>query len=121
MIRLLTITGLGLGLVAAALSTEASAQARGYNGTWSVHLVTDTGPCNSEYAYTVAILNGQVRPLSGDASISGRIAQNGTVGLTIQNSSASGTASGRLRANSGSGSWTLPSLCTGRWTARRQA
>ena len=105
-----------------AYASAASAEPRNFDGTWSVQLVTEAGICDSAYNYAVAIRNGQVRPASGisGASIAGRVSARGAVGLSIQQGAVSGAASGRLGASSGSGSWRVASMCSGRWTARRQ-
>ncbi len=104
-----------------AQGSTAVAEALSYDGVWTVQLVTASGFCDSSYNYAVAIRNGQVRLASSGAgaAITGRVSSNGAVGLTIQHAAANGAASGRLRANSGTGTWTVSSVCSGRWTARR--
>jgi len=100
---------------APALAKEAS-----IDGTWNVRLVTEAGTCDSVYSQTVAIQNGQVRPLSGDATISGGIGRDGSVALTISQSMAQASATGRINAQRGSGGWKLAMLgCSGHWTATR--
>jgi hypothetical protein len=90
------------------------------DGTWNVRLVTEAGTCDSVYSQTVAIQNGQVRALSGDATISGGITSDGSVALTISNSLANANATGRINARRGSGGWKLAMLgCSGRWIATR--
>jgi len=90
------------------------------DGTWKVRLVTEAGTCDSVYSQTVAIQNGQVRPLSGDATISGGISRDGSVALTISQSMAQASATGRINAQRGSGGWHLAMLgCSGRWVATR--
>ena len=119
--RILAAFALSAGVVIMSMGV-ATAEPRAFNGLWTVQLVTESGLC-SRYSYAVAIQNGSVRLASGGdaASITGQIARNGKVGLSIQNSMASGTASGRLWANAGAGTWQVSSLCSGRWTARRHA
>ena len=106
----------------AGYASAASAEPRNFDGTWNVQLVTEAGLCDSAYSYAVAIRNGQVRPASSSssASIAGRVSPRGAVGLSIQQGPVSGAASGRLGASSGSGSWRVASMCSGRWTALRQ-
>ena len=119
--RSLAAVALSTGVVMGSMGV-ASAEPHAFNGLWTVQLVTESGLC-SRYSYAVAIQNGAVRLASGSdaASITGQIARNGKVGLSIQHSAASGIASGRLWANAGSGTWQVSSLCSGRWTARRHA
>ncbi|MGV7031801.1 hypothetical protein [Methylobacterium symbioticum] len=119
-----TITALTLaaGLALPILLPAGPAQAGDFNGTWRVELVTESGICDSRYNYAVFIAEGQMRLASAtdsNARMSGRVGADGTVGLTVSNGSASGTASGRLQAQTGSGTWKVSALCSGRWTARR--
>ncbi|MFE1602255.1 hypothetical protein [Methylobacterium sp. ID0610] len=101
-----------------------SGEGRGYNGTWTVQLVTESGLCDSRYVVSLAVRDGDVRLASlgeGGATVSGRVGENGSVGLTVRKGSASGAASGHLQASSGSGTWSVSSLCSGRWTAQRRS
>ena len=104
-------------------SNPALAEAPDFNGTWTVQLVTETGVCSGSSSYTVAIQDGQVRLASagGSASITGQIGADGSVGLNVRQGPASGSASGRLRSSSGSGTWKASSLCSGRWVAQRRS
>lgn len=113
--------GAGLSLV---LAEAAGAREPGnFDGRWSVELVTESGLCAARYSYSLAVQDGQVRPVSqaatGGATVSGRVDGGGAVGLSVATSAASGTASGRLQSQSGAGTWKVSSLCSGRWTARR--
>ena len=116
----LAILTLAAGPLAA--STPALAEAPDFNGTWTVQLVTETGVCSGS-SYTVAIQDGQVRLASagGSASITGQIGADGSVGLSVRQGPASGSASGRLRSSSGSGTWKAAALCSGRWVAQRRS
>ncbi|KQT57714.1 hypothetical protein ASG52_23485 [Methylobacterium sp. Leaf456] len=96
----------------------------GFDGTWSVQLVTESGMCEAQYSYTLSVQDGQVRPIttasSNGTTVSGRVGSDGSVGLTVATAAANGTASGRLQVRGGSGTWRVSGgLCTGRWTARR--
>ena len=108
-------------LALVAQGSIALAEDRSFDGAWSVQLVTGAGVCERSYNYAVAIRDGQVQLASGGAgpAITGRVKPNGTVGLKIQHAAANGAVSGRLRADSGSGTWTVSLVCSGRWTARR--
>ena len=110
-----------LGLTAGMMvGTPALAKNASVDGTWNVRLVTEAGTCDSVYSQTVAIQNGQVRPLSGDATIAGGIGRDGSVALTISQSMAQASATGRINAQRGSGGWKLAMLgCSGRWIATR--
>ena len=114
--RFFAASALGLAFVGSA----AAEPQKNFNGTWTVRLVTEAGSCDASYSTTVAITDGQVRALSGGASVSGGIGRDGSVALGIQRSIARGDASGRLAEKSGSGTWRVGMLgCTGRWTAQR--
>lgn len=112
------------GLTASTVLPAGAGEGSSYDGTWSVVLVTESGICDARYSTALNVQGGQVRPVSNAASngatVSGRVGADGSVGLSVAKSGASGSASGRLQAQSGSGTWQVSSLCTGRWTARRQ-
>ncbi|CAO4176579.1 hypothetical protein [Methylorubrum populi] len=96
-----------------------------FDGTWSVQLVTESGLCDAQYSYTLAVRDGQVRPIvnaaAGSTHVTGRVERDGGVGLNVATAAANGTASGRLQARSGSGTWRVSGgLCSGRWTAARR-
>lgn len=94
-----------------------------FNGAWSVDLVTESGICDARARYAVAIRDGSVTLVSASdsASISGRVSQDGIVGLNVAKGAASGAVTGRLDSRSGGGTWKVSALCSGRWTATRHA
>lgn len=112
--------------LAAALSPIGAVMAAGskatYDGTWSVRIVTEAGPCDASYNYAVAIEDGRVQRAGGDeAVITGQIGPDGTIGIGLRSGPANADASGRLKAATGSGTWTLSMLgCSGHWTAQRR-
>ena len=117
-----TALSLAAGLALTGLLPAAHARAGDYTGTWRVELVTESGICDSRYSYAVSIQEGQVRLASAAEAgtrMSGRVGADGTVGLTVSNGGTSGAASGRLQAQTGSGTWKVSALCSGSWTARR--
>ena len=118
-----SVLGLGAAVAVVLAPVASSAKPASFDGTWNVRLVTESGTCDSSYNQTIAVENGQVRPVSSGAestSISGGVGLDGNVALTIRRSLARANASGRLRGRSGSGDWQLAMLgCSGRWTARR--
>ena len=93
-----------------------------FDGDWKVQLVTSTGSCGRNHVYSVAVREGLIQGAASGGSMTGKVGQNGAVVLTIQHSLATANGSGRLGANSGSGSWRVDMLgCSGRWTAARAA
>lgn len=124
MLKLTAALALAPGLSLAALLPAGAADAGLYNGTWTVELVTERGVCDGRRTYSVAVQEGQVRLLSAtDATthMSGRVSSDGTVGLDVAQGSASGSVHGQLQAQSGSGTWKVSGLCSGRWAASRRS
>ena len=112
------------GLPLATLSPAGAADAGSYNGTWTVELVTESGFCEGNRTYSVAVQEGQVRLLSSTDTttrMSGRVGSDGAVGLDVSQGSASGSVRGHLQAQSGSGTWKVSALCSGRWAASRRS
>jgi len=102
------------------LSALSPALAGPFDGSWSVLVITRSGPCES-YRYGVTISNGVVSG-GGLASVSGRVTQNGSVSVSVSGAQGSAHGSGKLSRNSGGGSWRGrgPSgACSGNWSARR--
>lgn len=113
-------------LVASAMigGTFATAQADpqdDYNGMWSVAMVTERGSCDPSYQYGIAIADGAIRGAGGPSvNLSGQVDRSGKVQVVVASGMARAGAVGKLRGNSGSGTWQLPSLgCAGRWSAAR--
>lgn len=125
MSKLAVVLALGAGLSSPLVLSAAAREGGNFNGTWSVELVTESGLCDSRYSYSVSVLEGQVNLIStasaGRATMTGRVGSDGSVGLNVSNGSASGAASGRLQAQTGSGTWKVSSFCSGRWTAKRRS
>ena len=111
----------------AALSAPALAEPAGVNGTWSVQLVTESGSCERQASYTIAVEDGRIRYVpSGQESrisVSGQVGEGGTVSIGVRQGLGSADASGQLRGSgSGSGTWKVSMLgCAGRWTAQRRS
>jgi len=103
----------------------ASANAAPANdGRWAVRMVTDSGFCDKSYNYVIAVENGRVRYIPQDSdpapSVSGHVSPAGAVNLDIQKGIARVAASGSLQGQTGTGSWKLGILCSGRWTAQKR-
>ena len=111
-------------LAATAVPASAAAVAKSnFDGQWSVLIVTQKGTCDRAYRYPVKIDNGSVG-YAGEASfnVSGKVAQNGAVTVTVSRGSTSATGTGRMSATDGSGTWTAASgECSGTWTAERRS
>jgi hypothetical protein len=104
-----------------ALAFLSSAQAAPFDGSWSVLIVTRSGPCGESYRYGVTISNGIVQS-AGIATVNGRVSANGSVSVSVSGPQGTAHGSGKLSRNSGSGSWrgSGPSgTCSGSWSAQR--
>jgi hypothetical protein len=98
------------------------ASSKGYDGGWSVLIVTEKGTCDRAYRYPVKIENGSVG-YAGSASfnVTGKVGANGAVVVTVSRGSQSATGTGRMSGTDGSGTWTAASgECSGTWTAERR-
>src|ERR1700682_480939 len=92
-------------LCAVALApTGASAMRGGFDGTWSVLIMTQRGGCSNGVRFGVDIRNG-VFYRSGSFDIGVSVAGNGATRVRVAAGSQSASASGRLSGNSGSGTW----------------
>jgi hypothetical protein len=117
----LSIAG-ALALSVAALSGLASpaTSAPSHDGLWSVVIVTEQGTCDRAYRYPVRISRGTVLN-AGDSpvTITGRVADNGALTVTVSHGNQRATGSGRLRGGEGAGTW-HGGECSGTWQAERR-
>ena len=112
-------------IAAAVLAAPAPAGAQaGFNGTWSVLIVTDSGPCDRAYRYPVRVNNGEVSYAGqADFNVSGRVRKDGAVDVTVSRRDQRASGTGRLRGDSGSGTWRgtdATGTCSGTWTAEKR-
>ena len=113
-----TLALAALGIAATAASAQGT---KGFDGKWSVVIMTTKGDCDRAYRYPVAI-NGTSLVNAGDAAfdISGKVQGNGAITVKVSYGEKSAMGSGRLTSDSGTGSWTGGS-CAGTWTAERRS
>lgn len=92
-----------------------------YDGVWSVSIITKKGDCIANYRYPMRIAHG-VLGNGGDIAlnITGKVADDGAVRVTVSHGDTRAIGSGRLAANAGNGSWKTTS-CSGSWTAERRS
>jgi hypothetical protein len=117
---------LGRGALCALLATSVtfattqSFASPGFDGTWSVLVVTEKGTCDPAYRYPVRIAHGALVNAGDTAfTVTGRVAQTGAITVTVSAAGKSATGSGRLAGTAGGGSWT-GGACSGSWTAERR-
>ena len=117
---------LGLAALAsvAVLPALAPAEAEpSYDGLWSVVNVTNAGQCDAAYRYPVRITNGNLGNAgSAPINISGKVAKNGAVVVSVNAGDKSAIGKGRLAGASGAGSWSGNGngACSGVWEAERR-
>jgi hypothetical protein len=112
---------LATAFAACTVSFASTANAGPFDGSWSVLIVTRSGPCDQSYRFGANIYNGIVSG-GGGASVSGRVSNNGSVSVSVSSGSSSAYGSGRLSRNSGGGSWRgrgPQGTCSGSWSASR--
>src|SRR6266699_458471 len=116
--------GLSVALALACAATLPGAEAGpSYDGLWSVVIVTKAGQCDAAYRYPVRITNGNLGNAgSAPINISGKVAKNGAVVVSVNAGDKSAIGKGRLAGASGAGSWSGNGngACSGVWEAERR-
>jgi hypothetical protein len=106
---------------ATTMLAAAPAFAASFDGSWSVTIVTRSGPCDASYRYGVVIQGGRVASAGGGgASVAGRVSSSGQVSVSVAAGSQSAHGSGRLSHGRGSGTWRghgPTGTCAGVWSA----
>ena len=93
----------------------------GYDGTWNVLVITQTGTCDPAYSYPFRVSGGRILA-AGAADVSGRVGPGGVVAVRISAGGRVASGNGRLSGSSGAGRWTArvsSGNCSGRWQATR--
>jgi hypothetical protein len=117
-------------LVMAALATAATVPALspaeavpGYDGVWSVVIITKEGICDPSYRYPIRITNGNLGNAgTATVSISGKVGKNGAITVNVSTGDKTATGTGRLAGSHGTGSWSGGNgACSGVWQAERRS
>src|SRR5215471_8218195 len=111
-------------LITAAAPASARSSQPGFDGRWSVLIITDAGSCDRSYRYGVVVSRGRIS-YAGDSSvmISGGVDPRGRVSVSLRYGQAAAQGSGRLSRSDGGGRWqgaSSGSRCSGRWLAERR-
>ena len=113
---------LGMALAGAGLA-EAKAP---FDGPWAVTIITQSGTCDPAYRYAVSVADGNIvadtRESSGVVAISGKVDGTGQVRVNLNRGEQRASATGKLSANGGAGTWSgksSSSTCSGSWEAKR--
>jgi hypothetical protein len=114
----------GAPLPGPAARSRGSAATTTYDGSWSVLILTQNGPCDRAYRYGVRISNGYVVNEGGEAvTLRGRVSPNGAIQVSVSSSVGQAEGEGRLSRGSGNGVWQGQSSggsCAGTWQAERR-
>src|ERR1700712_4323146 len=105
-------------LFLAAMAVATPAAAATFDGAWNVQIASSNGACSSGTSVSIGINNGQVASTNAMVAASGRVADAGTINVTLSSGMKRAVGYGRLTATSGSGTW-RGGLCSGTWTAQR--
>ncbi|UPK23915.1 hypothetical protein [Bradyrhizobium sp. 195] len=89
-----------------------------FDGTWNVRISSSSETCGNGATVAIGINNGQIASSSTAVSASGRVADAGSINVTLSTGIKRAVGFGRLSGTSGSGTW-RGALCTGTWTAER--
>ena len=100
------------------MSAATPAAAATFDGEWNVQIASTSSSCSSGASVSIGINNGQVASTNGLMTASGRVAEAGSISVTLTSGMKRAVGSGRLTATSGSGTW-RGALCSGTWTAQR--
>jgi hypothetical protein len=103
--------------------TAVRAQA-GFDGLWTILIVTEAGECDRAYRYGVSIDHGRI-VYDGTAGVelTGTVDPSGRVTATVQRGEQGAVGTGRLSGARGRGTWrgrSSTSQCSGYWEAERR-
>ena len=105
-------------LLFAAMASATPAAAASFDGEWSVQIASSSTACTNGAAVSLGISNGQIASTSAAVTASGRVADAGTINVTLTSGVKRAIGYGHLAGASGSGTWRA-ALCSGTWTAQR--
>ena len=110
-------------IVGYAASAAAAPRPDRFDGTWSVEIITEAGPCDRAYRYPVKIAGGRARFVGTAFTVEGGITGGGALRGTIASGTSTADVRGRLGRNGfGAGTWVSSGLlqCRGHWNAERR-
>jgi hypothetical protein len=115
-----TLAILILGFACTPSNAARRASGSSYDGTWSVAIYTQRGPCTS-VRVAVRIVGGRVYSEDQSYQSNGAVNANGAVRVSVAGAGRSASGSGRLSRNSGAGRWrSSRGECSGTWLAVRR-
>jgi hypothetical protein len=102
----------------AAIPFATPAVAASFDGEWSVLIASTNSACGNGATVSIGISNGQVASTDATMKASGRVADAGSISVTLASGIKRATGFGHLTGTSGSGTWRGP-MCRGTWTAQK--
>jgi hypothetical protein len=103
-------------LIGISIATPAAAAT--FDGSWNVQIASSNMACPNGTSVSIGINNGQVASSNAAVTASGRVAEAGSISVTLVSGLKRAVGSGHLTATSGSGTW-HGAMCSGTWTAQR--
>ncbi len=113
-----------LAFLAATAPGSARPTQSGFDGRWSVVIMTDAGTCDASYRYGLVVAGGRIS-YEGNTGVimSGAVDPRGRVSVSLRYGDSAAQGSGRLSRSTGGGRWQGASSgarCSGRWMAERR-
>nr|WP_257167548.1 hypothetical protein [Bradyrhizobium sp. SRS-191] len=102
MVRIIRPAAVAAALAATAALSSTPARAAGFDGPWTVLIITEAGSCDQGYSFPVQISGGRVTS-AGSANITGTVGRGGAVTVRVSQGGSSASGNGRLGASSGFG------------------
>jgi hypothetical protein len=114
------LTVLPLGIVGVAVP----ALAAGFDGDWTVRVITEKGNCDPIYTYDVRVSQGAILyPSYTSVTLHGTVSPQGAVKVAIRHFEEHADGTGQLTSRRGNGGWKgsgRVGTCSGRWEAHRR-
>jgi hypothetical protein len=103
-------------LLATSVATPAAAAT--FDGEWNVQIASTHTACGAGASISIGINNGQIASTNAMMTASGRVAEAGTISVTLISGIKRAVGFGHLTGTSGSGTW-RGTMCQGTWTAQK--
>jgi hypothetical protein len=98
--------------------TQADAAGSTFDGAWNVRIASSSETCGNGATVAIGINDGQIASSSAAVTASGRVADAGSINVTLSTGIKRAVGIGRLNGTSGFGTW-RGAMCSGTWTAER--
>lgn len=105
-------------MLSAVLFAAAPARAATFDGEWNVRISSSNSACTNGASVSIGISNGRVASSNAAVTASGRVAEAGSISVTLTSGMKRAVGNGQLSGSSGSGTWRA-AMCSGTWTAQK--